>query len=185
MLKNICRQMIRALSKFILKKIICWKVIGSLPSNEKYVIAVVPHSSYFDLIIAVLIRTYSGLKIKFIGKKELFNPITSFFFKFLGGIPVDRSKNTNLVDEVVNLFDQNEIQILAIAPEGTRKKVKKWKSGFYYIALNANLPILMVSFDYIKKEVIINNKFYPTGDIKKDFIVLEKKVSDVISRNSL
>ena len=66
MLKNICRQMIRALSKFILKKIICWKVIGSLPSNEKYVIAVVPHSSYFDLIIAVLIRTYSGLKIKFI-----------------------------------------------------------------------------------------------------------------------
>ena len=185
MLKNIFPQMIRALSKFILKKIICWKVIGSLPSNEKYVIAVVPHSSYFDLIIAVLIRTYSGLKIKFIGKKELFNPITSFFFKFLGGIPVDRSKNTNLVDEVVNLFDQNEIQILAIAPEGTRKKVKKWKSGFYYIALNANLPILMVSFDYIKKEVRINNKFYPTGDIKKDFIVLEKKVSDVISRNSL
>ena len=59
------------------------------------------------------------------------------------------------------------------------------KSGFYYIALNANLPILMVSFDYIKKEVRINNKFYPTGDIKKDFIVLEKKVSDVISRNSL
>ena len=170
MLKNICRQMIRPLSKFILKKIICWKVIGSLPSNEKYVIAVVPHSSYFDLIIAVLIRTYSGLKIKFIGKKELFNPITSFFFKFLGGIPVDRSKNTNLVDEVVNLFDQNEIQILAIAPEGTRKKVKKWKSGFYYIALNANLPILMVSFDYIKKEVIINNKFYPTGDTNKDFI---------------
>jgi 1-acyl-sn-glycerol-3-phosphate acyltransferase len=177
--------MIKALSKFILKKIICWKVIGSLPSNEKYVIAVVPHSSYFDLIIAVLIRTYSDLKIKFIGKKELFNPITSFFFKFLGGIPVDRSKNTNLVDEVVNLFDQNEIQILAIAPEGTRKKVKKWKSGFYYIALNANLPILMVSFDYIKKEVIINNKFYPTGDIKKDFIELENKVSDVISRNRL
>ena len=185
MLKNICRQMIRSLSKFILKKIICWKVIGSLPSNEKYVIAVVPHSSYFDLIIAVLIRTYSGLKIKFIGKKELFNPITSFFFKFLGGIPVDRSKNTNLVDEVVNLFNQNEIQILAIAPEGTRKKVKKWKSGFYYIALNANLPILMVSFDYIKKEVKINKKFYPTGDINKDFIELEKKVSDVISRNRL
>jgi len=185
MLKNICRQMIRPLSKFILKKIICWKVIGSLPSNEKYVIAVVPHSSYFDLIIAVLIRTYSGLKIKFIGKKELFNPITSFFFKFLGGIPVDRSKNTNLVDEVVNLFNQNEIQILAIAPEGTRKKVKKWKSGFYYIALNANLPILMVSFDYIKKEVKINKKFYPTGDINKDFIELEKKVSDVISRNRL
>ena len=177
--------MIKILAKFILNKLIRWKFIGSFPEDKKYIIAVVPHSSYFDLIIAVLIRTYSGLKIKFIGKKELFNPITSFFFKFLGGIPVDRNKNTNLVDEVVSLFDQNEIQILAIAPEGTRKKVKKWKSGFYYIALNANLPILMVSFDYIKKEVKINNKFYPTGDINKDFIELEKKVSDVISKNRL
>ena len=177
--------MIRFLSKFILEKIICWKVIGSLPLNERYVIAVVPHSSYFDLVIAVLIRTYSGLKIKFIGKKELFNPVTSFFFKFLGGIPVDRSKNSNIVDEVVNLFDKNEIQILAIAPEGTRKRVKNWKSGFYYIALNSNLPILMVSFDYMKKEVVINDKFYPTGDINKDFIELEKKVSNVVLRNRL
>tara|TARA_A100000164_G_scaffold197363_1_gene175021 strand:- start:1278 stop:1796 length:519 start_codon:yes stop_codon:yes gene_type:complete len=172
--------MIRVLSKFILKKIICWKVKGSLPLTEKYVIAVVPHTSYFDLVIAVLIRTYLGLKIKFIGKKELFNPITSSFFKFLGGIPVDRSKNSNIVDEVVGLFDNNEIQILAIAPEGTRKKVKKWKSGFYYIALNANLPILMVSFNYMKKEVVINDKFYPTGDINKDFTELEKKVSNVV-----
>ena len=175
--------MIRVLSKFILKKIICWEVIGSLPLNKKYVIAVVPHSSYFDLVIAVLIRTYSGLKIKFIGKKELFNPITSFFFKFLGGIPVDRSKNTNIVDEVVSLFDQKEIEILAIAPEGTRKEVKKWKSGFYYIALNANLPILMVSFDYMKKEVNINDKFFPSGNFENDIRKLEDLVMHVVIRN--
>ena len=100
--------MIKILSKFILNKIIGWKVIGSLPKNEKYIIAVVPHSSYFDLIVAILIRTYLGLKIKFIGKKELFNPITAFFFKFLGGIPVDRNKNTNLVDLVVHLFQTNK-----------------------------------------------------------------------------
>ena len=177
--------MIRILSKFILNKIIGWKVIGYLPKNEKYIIAVVPHSSYFDLIIAVLIRTYSGLKIKFIGKKELFNPITSFLFKFLGGIPVDRTKKLNIVDEVVNLFKSGKIKILAIAPEGTRKRVEKWKTGFYYIALKANLPILMVSFDYMRKEVKINNKFYPTGDIDKDFIELEKKVNDVVIRNTI
>ena len=176
--------MIRVLSKFILNKIIGWRVIGYLPKNEKYVIAVVPHSSYFDLIIAVLIRTYSGLKIKFIGKKELFNPITSYLFKFLGGIPVDRTKNSNIVDEVVELFELGKIKILAIAPEGTRKRVEKWKTGFYYIALKAKLPILMVSFDYIRKEVKINNKFYPSGDIDKDFIELKKKVNDVIARNS-
>ena len=176
--------MIRVISKFILNKIIGWRVIGYLPKNEKYIIAVVPHSSYFDLIIAVLIRTYSGLKIKFIGKKELFNPITSYLFKFLGGIPVDRTKNSNIVDEVVELFELGKIKILAIAPEGTRKRVEKWKTGFYYIALKAKLPILMVSFDYIRKEVKINNKFYPSGDIDKDFIELEKKVNDVLARNS-
>ena len=177
--------MIRVLSKFILNKIIGWRVIGYLPKNEKYIIAVVPHSSYFDLIIAVLIRTYSGLKIKFIGKKELFNPITSYLFKFLGGIPVDRTKNSNIVDEVVDLFELGKIKILAIAPEGTRKRVEKWKTGFYYIALKAKLPILMVSFDYIRKEVKINDKFYPSGDIDKDFIELEKKVNDVLVRNSV
>ena len=175
--------MIRILSKFILNKIIGWKVIGYLPTDEKYVIPVVPHSSYFDLIIAVLIRTYSGLKIKFIGKKELFNPITSFLFKYLGGIPVDRTKKLNIVDEIVDLFKSGKIKILAIAPEGTRKRVEKWKTGFYYIALKANLPILMVSFDYMRKEVKINNKFYPSGDIDKDFIELEKKVNDVVTRN--
>ena len=177
--------MIRVLSKFILNKIIGWRVIGYLPKNEKYIIAVVPHSSYFDLIIAVLIRTYSGLKIKFIGKKELFNPITSYLFKFLGGIPVDRTKKSNIVDEVVELFKLGKIKILAIAPEGTRKRVEKWKTGFYYIALKAKLPILMVSFDYIRKEVKINNKFYPSGDIDKDFVDLKKKVNDVLERNSV
>lgn len=175
--------MIKILSKFILNKIIGWTVIGYLPVNEKYIIAVVPHSSYFDLIIAILIRTYSGLKIKFIGKNQLFNPITSFFFKFLGGIPVDRSKNNNLVDGVVNLFNQNKIEILAIAPEGTRKSVRKWKTGFYYIALKAKLPILMVSFDYERKEVKINDRFYTSGDITKDISELENKVSDVLIRN--
>jgi len=177
--------MIKILSKFILSKIIGWKVIGSLPVNKKYIIAVVPHSSYFDLIVAVLIRTYSGVKIKFIGKKELFNPITSFFFKFLGGIPVDRNRNENLVDAVVNLFKTNKIEILAIAPEGTRKKVNKWKTGFYYIALKTKLPILMVSFDYNRKEVKINNGYYPTGNIDNDFKELEKMVIDVIVRNKI
>jgi len=177
--------MIRVLSKFILNKIIGWRVIGYLPKNEKYIIAVVPHSSYFDLIIAVLIRSYSGLRIKFIGKKELFNPITTYLFKFLGGIPVDRTKKSNIVDEVVKLFKLGKIKILAIAPEGTRKRVEKWKTGFYYIALKAKLPILMVSFDYIRKEVKINDKFYPSGDIDKDFIELEKKVNDVLVRNSV
>ena len=88
-----------------------------------------------------------------------------------------------MVDGVVNLFNQNKIEILAIAPEGTRKSVRKWKTGFYYIALKAKLPILMVSFDYVRKEVKINDRFYTSGDITKDISELENKVSDVLIRN--
>ena len=115
--------------------------------------------------------------------KELFNPITSFFFKFLGGIPVDRNRNENLVDAVVNLFKTNKIEILAIAPEGTRKKVNKWKTGFYYIALKTKLPILMVSFDYNRKEVKINNGYYPTGNIETDIAYLEHYFIGVTGKN--
>ena len=87
-----------------------------------------------------------------------------------------------------NVFPHREIdkiQILAIAPEGTRKKVKKWKTGFYYIALKANLPILMVSFDYEKKQVKIHKKFFPTGNIKADFSQLEIMVRGVLARDKI
>ena len=176
--------MIKALSKFILNRILGWKVLGTLPKNKKFIIAVVPHSSYFDLIVAVLTRTYMGLKIKFIGKKELFNPLIAPIVKYIGGIPIDREKSENTVNIIVDLFSKDKIQILAVAPEGTRKEVKKWKTGFYYISLKANLPIHMVSFNYFTKQIIINDGFYPTGNIQNDLIELEKKVSDDNLRKS-
>ena len=163
-------------------KIFGWKVIGSLPINEKYIIAVVPHSSYFDLIIAILIRTYSGLKIKFIGKKELFNPITSFLFKFLGGIPVDRTKKSNIVDYVVELFKLGKINILAVAPEGTRKRVDKFKSGFYYIAIKAEVPIILMSMDYKNKTIKISNPYFPTKNKSKDFEYFENFFDGIIGK---
>ena len=96
--------MLKFFSKLILTKILGWKINGSLPDDKKYIIAVVPHSKSFDLVIAILIRSYLGLRIKFIGKKELFNPFTSFFYKSIGGIPVDRSIANNFVESVVKLF---------------------------------------------------------------------------------
>jgi len=175
--------MLKFFSKIILTKILGWKLNGLLPNDKKYIIAVVPHSKSFDLVIAILIRSYLGLRIKFIGKKELFNPITSLFFKSIGGIPVDRSVTNNFVESVVKLFESNVINILAIAPEGTRKFVKKWKSGFYYIAVGARVPIVMVSFDYMKKEVNINDKFFPSGNFDNDIKKLEDLVMDVAIRN--
>ena len=183
MQKNISLEMLKFLSKIILTKILGWKLNGLLPNDKKYIIAVVPHTKSFDLIIAILIRSYLGLKIKFIGKKELFNPFTSFLLKSIGGIPVDRSIKNNFVKSVVKLFESNIINILAIAPEGTRKFVKNWKSGFYYIAVGAKIPIVMVSFDYIKKEVNINDKFFPSGSYDNDIKKLDDLVMDVVVRN--
>ena len=109
----------------------------------------------------------------------------NYFFKATGGVPVDRSKKHGMVDSMTNLLKESDEMIVAVPAEGTRSRVSKWKTGFYYIALKANLPILMVSFDYMRKEVKINDKFYPSGDIDKDFIELEKKVNDVVTRNAI
>ena len=143
--------MIRVLSKFILKKIICWKVIGSLPLNEKYVIAVVPHSSYFDLVIAVLIRTYSGLKIKFIGKKELDKiPIFGSIYKRTM-ILVDRSSN----DSKKQVFEQTKKKLnagisLGIFPEGTvpglEVELAPFKHGAFTMAIEHQVPIVPMTF---------------------------------------
>ncbi len=94
----------------------------------------------------------------------------------MGGAPLDRASRQNTVDAIVDIFNKRNIFRLAIAPEGTRKKVSDWKTGFYYIALKANVPIIPVAFDYSKKEVVLNEPFYPTGNIQEDFEILKKQL---------
>ena len=119
--------------------------------------------SYIEILqYSILIPT------KYLGKKELFRPPFGWIFRTLGGYPVDRSRNSNLVDAIVEIFDSKEEFIIALAPEGTRKYVGKLKTGFYYIAQKAQIPIVMVGFDYSKKEVIISDPFYTSNDIDTD-----------------
>ncbi|MEO8086873.1 MAG: 1-acyl-sn-glycerol-3-phosphate acyltransferase, partial [Bacteroidota bacterium] len=89
-------------------------------------------------------------------------------FRWLGGVPVDRSKHTNFVDAVADIFNQHDKFILAIAPEGTRKYVAQWKTGFYFMAVKANVPIVMTAFDYSRKTIFIREPFYPTGNLASD-----------------
>src|SRR5690606_37892601 len=111
----------------------------------------------------------SGIKINFIGKDSLFKGPFGFIFRSLGGTPVDRSKSNNLVDAIVNVFNEKEEFRLALSPEGTRKKIAQWKTGFYYIAKGANVPIVMATLDFSKKQVKISEPFYTTDDKEKDF----------------
>ncbi len=161
--------MYNALCRFLLK-LFGWKIVGPYPENEKkFIIAVVPHTSSWDFPLGIIVRGALKKDIKFLGKSSLFKPPFGWFFRALGGYPVDRSKSSNLVDAVVDIFNSKERFVVAIAPEGTRKKVERLKTGFYYIALGAKIPILPVAFDFEHKTVWIKDLFYPEGDKEKDF----------------
>lgn len=147
-----------------------WKIVGSFPHHiQKAVVIMAPHTSSWDFVVGLAIR--SKLKLyhfKFLGKDSLFKGPFGFFFRKLGGFPVDRSSNNNMVDQVVTLFNNHEQFLLALSPEGTRKKVDRLKTGFYHIAKKANVPIIMTGFDFAKREVSLSEPFYATDDMEND-----------------
>ena len=125
-----------------------WKFKGDFPSQlKKYIIIAAPHTSWVDFPIAILARNASGEKINFVGKNTLFKGPFGWFFRSLGGAPVDRSRNNKTVDAIVDIFKEKEVFRLALSPEGT-VKVEKWKTGFYYIAKGASVPIVMATLDF-------------------------------------
>ena len=159
----------KIISKWILR---LWgfKIKGEYPHHlKKLVIAPAPHTSYWDFPLGILVRTAIGARMNFVAKKSIFKPPFGWFFRWLGGRPVDRSKSTNYVDSVIEIFKKVDYFALVIAPEGTRKKVERLKTGFYYIALGAQVPIVLVRFDFKNKEVVFSDPFYPTGNKEEDF----------------
>ena len=158
------------ISKFIFKTILGWKLVGDFPKDiKKYVVIAAPHTSWHDFPIGILARNTSKIKINFIGKNSLFKGPFGFIFKSLGGTPVDRSKSNNSVDAIIDVFNGKEEFRLALSPEGTRKKVTNWKTGFYYIAKGAQVPIVLATLDFGKKQVKISEPYYTTDDKDKDF----------------
>ena len=169
--------------KFIFCKVFGWKVIGTIaPEVKKAVLVVVPHTSWWDFFLGIFSRGILKLEINYLAKKELFVFPFNYFFEWTGGRALNRAKNENKVDSIAAVFAQNEVFRLALSPEGTRKKVTQWKTGFYYIALKANVPIIPVAFDYGKKEVVYNEPFYPTGNIEADIKVLESYYIGVVGK---
>jgi len=152
-----------------------WKIESGMPTNiKKCVVVMAPHTSMWDFIIGRLGWYVLGLDVKFFIKKEIFYFPLGQFIKWLGGIPVDRSKSVRLVDQVAAVFDQNDSFYLVITPEGTRSLNTNWKKGFYYIAEKANVPIALGYLDYSKKIGGIGKIYKPTGDYAKDFRVAEE-----------
>lgn len=157
------------LAQFIYFRLLGWKVVGEFPKVKKCVIAVVPHTSWVDFFLGLLIRRVIGQDINYIAKKSLFKPPFGWYFKWMGGAPIDRSKSSDTVTAIARIFDEKEIFRLALSPEGTRKKVEKWKTGFYYIAKAAKVPIVLVAFDYGHKQIKFSKPYIPTEDMEANF----------------
>ena len=157
------------LAQFIYYRLLGWNIVGEFPQLNKCVVAVVPHTSWTDFFLGLLIRRVIDQDINYIAKKSLFKPPFGWYFKWMGGAPIDRSKSSDTVTAIAGIFDQKEIFRLALSPEGTRKKVEKWKTGFYYIAKAAHVPIVLVAFDYGKKQIKFSKPHVPTDDIEADF----------------
>jgi 1-acyl-sn-glycerol-3-phosphate acyltransferase len=147
-----------------------WTATGTIPKNiKKCIIIGAPHTSNWDFVYGVGSLNYYNIDIKYLAKKELFVfPFKKMFYA-LGGIPVDRSKSGSLVDQIIEMFNKSEELIVLIPPEGTRKKVRKWKTGFYRIALGAKVPIILGALDYKAKTTNLGPVFYPTGNMEEDF----------------
>ncbi len=173
----------RWLAKFIYFKILGWKVVGNTNMSQdtvkKAILIAVPHTSWHDFYIGVLLRKVTGVKSNFVGKKELFIGPFGWYLKAIGGAPIDRKSNQNKVEAIAQLFDERDEFRLALAPEGTRKKVEEWRTGFYYIAKAANVPIIMFSLDFGNKQNNVSEPFYTTDDIEADFKFMKHFFKDV------
>jgi 1-acyl-sn-glycerol-3-phosphate acyltransferase len=151
-----------------------WKIEGHFPKNlKKYVIIAAPHTHWLDFPLGILVKWIENAPINYIGKASLFKPPFGFIFRWLGGTPVNRSESTNKVQAIVQVFNENERFILALSPEGTRKRIDQWKTGFYFIAKGANVPIVMATLDFGNKKVVISNPYYLTESMENDFSYIE------------
>lgn len=165
----------KSIYKFIFFKLMGWKIEGTIDENvKKCILMVMPHTSWHDFYLGIFTRGIVGLEMNYIAKKELFVFPFGYYFRWMGGAPIDRTGGLNKVDSIAAIFAKREVFRLAISPEGTRKKVYQLKTGFYYIALKAGIPIVPIAFDYEKKSIIISKPFTPTGDIEADMNVLKK-----------
>jgi 1-acyl-sn-glycerol-3-phosphate acyltransferase len=166
----------KQLATFIYFKVLGWQVEGhfqELKRLPKAIIIAVPHTSWHDFYVGVLVRAILDIKISFIGKKALFTFPFGYFFRALGGQPIDRHSNNNVVKSIAKLFYNTTTFRLALAPEGTRKKVDKWRTGFYYIAKTAKVPIVMFALDFEHKKTCFSTPFNVTDDIDADLKVLK------------
>ena len=166
--------MFRWLSKTILR-LFGWRTNGALPDGiKKAVVVSAPHTSYWDFVVGRLTFWAIRVNIRFLIKKEVFIFPLGWMFEQIGGLPVDRGKyKSNMVKQVVSMFNEHDSLVVVITPEGTRNLVENWKKGFYLIAMEAGVPLALSFIDYKNKTGGIGPILHPTGDYEKDMVFIQ------------
>jgi 1-acyl-sn-glycerol-3-phosphate acyltransferase len=166
----------------LLLKVTGWRKAGVLPAEPKYVMIAAPHTSNWDLPVMLMLAFVLGARVFWMGKDALFRRPFGTLFRWLGGIPVDRSKSNNAVEQAIQNFRDRESFVLLVAPEGTRKRVTHWKTGFYHIARGAGVPIVLGFLDYRRKVGGIGPVITPSGGIEADMDTIRQFYADITGK---
>jgi 1-acyl-sn-glycerol-3-phosphate acyltransferase len=172
----------RSLSRFFLR-IFGWRVVGQLPDIPKFVVVGAPHTSNWDFVMFLALAFTLKGNLRYMGKKELFRWPVAGFFRWCGGVPVDRSKPQGLVEQTVQAIQEADHFQLVITPEGTRNKVGNWKQGFYHIAKKACIPIVAGYVDSTTKTCGIGPTFTLTDDMDADIKTMQAFFKDKVGIN--
>ncbi|WP_029879407.1 1-acyl-sn-glycerol-3-phosphate acyltransferase [Simiduia agarivorans] len=157
--------------------ILGWRLEGELPNEKKMMVALAPHTSNWDFVVAMPIIMAVGIKVSYMMKKEAFIWPLSGLFKWWGGIPLDRSASQGVVEQTVNWYNTHEAVWMAITPEGTRRKVDQYKTGFVRIAHEAGVPILTICWDFPSKSMIVDRIWTTTGDHEADAAAIREHIN--------
>jgi 1-acyl-sn-glycerol-3-phosphate acyltransferase len=156
-----------------------WRLVGQLPKLPKYVIIAAPHTSNWDFPMALAMAAAFRIKVAFMMKDEMFRPPFGWLFRALGGIPINRRSHNNVVEQMVERFRTSRSLMLLITPEGTRSKVAAWKTGFYYIAQGAAVPIVLGFADFKRKVCGFGPVVWPTGGLDTDMTAIRAFYSGI------
>lgn len=159
-------------------KMLGWRITGDRPSEKKVMILGAPHTSNLDYFLTLALIHHFRLPLRYLIKNNIFKGPLAPLLKSLGGIPVDRSRSHNLVDTMADTIKAQDEIAIGVLPEGTRKYVPHWKSGFYYIALKAEIPIYCVRIDGPGKHLHMGERFDPSGNIEADMLLLADYFGD-------
>jgi len=159
-----------------------WELVGRLPDLPKYILVGAPHTSNWDFPFTMLLMFASGIRFNWIAKDSLFKGPWRGLLLRLGGIPVVRNRKSNFVTQIVEAFQRSSHMIVAISPEGTRSLVNRWKTGFYYMAIGAQVPIVLGFIDYHRKQVGVGPVLHPTENIEEIFACLRAFYADKVGK---